>query len=561
VSVAATCGSSDPGKTRVEPDDDLTPLRLLRRASIALLGVPPTDEQMTTLIADPDTSHQLAAVDAFVDASLKDPRFYQIIFETARTWMNIPLVPSTADEPEYGAKQQRVVIPCPAKTALEGSYFYWRDSPDTACAKDAPVLKIEPWWASGTTVTLAGNAASTSPMGTTSVQGNPVTITCNGRAEGTCGCGPNAEGCWLDTGTYPGWAPFLYANPDGQRRLLSEEPARLFAHIVWHDRPATDLVLADYSVGPTELQAAYVMQAIAGGDVAMASSDAWWRPSQYSSAPTDPLHQPGDPRGWREFTISQRNTFLLADRNYTFDPRKDSGPSKGFPSAGVLTTPGFLDAYPRERVRAARALETFACEQLLPPDSSVQFNPYLTDPGREGPCQNCHKRIDPAALHFKRWGKSGSAFEGYGAHYLMPGVGSVWRWGDDWRVGPYGDPFDQWKNWYRPGSILTPATEAEVKANPYALFLDFLPPDQTLLGQTSDGTVGPLGFAKMIVAAGAFDRCVVRKVHGRVLGRDIDPTAEYGYLEALTKQFITGGRQVRPFIKALTQGASFRKGG
>ena len=107
----------------------------------------------------------------------------------------------------------------------------------------------------------------------------------------------------------------------------------------------------------------------------------------------------------------------------------------------------------------------------------------------------------------------------------------------------------------------TPATEAEVKANPYSLFLDFLPPDQTLLGQTSDGTVGPLGFAKMIVAAGAFDRCIVRRVHGRVLGRDIDPTTEAGYLESLTSGFVAGGRRVRPFIKSLTQGASFRKGG
>jgi hypothetical protein len=144
----------------------------------------------------------------------------------------------------------------------------------------------------------------------------------------------------------------------------------------------------------------------------------------------------------------------------------------------------------------------------------------------------------------------------------MPGVGH-WKWDPVWRTGAYpygGEPFAQWNKWYRPGSRLTPATEAEAAANPYALFLDFLPPDETLLGQVSDGTTGPLGFAKLIVAAGAFDKCVVRRVHGRVMGRDIDPTTESGYLDELTSAFVANGRLVRPFIKSLTGSVYFRKG-
>ncbi len=145
----------------------------------------------------------------------------------------------------------------------------------------------------------------------------------------------------------------------------------------------------------------------------------------------------------------------------------------------------------------------------------------------------------------------------------MPGVGSAWQWDPVWRTGawPYGnEPFAQWNKWYRPGSRLTPATEAEAAANPYALFLDFLPPEDTLLGQVSDGTIGPLGFAKMIVAAGAFDKCVVRRVHERVMGRDIDPATESGYLDELTSEFVANGRLVRPFIKSLTESIYFRKG-
>src|SRR4051812_46805965 len=64
----AGCGGSDGsggGSTRVEPKDDLTPLRLLRRASIALLGVPPSDAQLAEIVAKPSAEEQFAYVDEF----------------------------------------------------------------------------------------------------------------------------------------------------------------------------------------------------------------------------------------------------------------------------------------------------------------------------------------------------------------------------------------------------------------------------------------------------------------------------------------------------------------
>lgn len=520
---------------------------------------------MAGLLGKATPAEQLAYVDAFIDGALEDARFYDIMFEFSRKWLNLPLIDRTADAPEYGPKQQRVLTTCKAGTTHAGSLHYYRDdfvSADAACNGAAPPITVEPWWAPGTTVTLVGSAANTTNQGKVYSNGNPKDIDCNGRADGTCGCFTNAASCWFDPGTYPGWAAFLPGNPDGQRRLLSEEPARLFAHIVWNDRPATDLILSDYSVGPTEVQAAYVNQALAGGDLNVLTDTSWWSPTAYAGAVADPRHDASDPKAWREYTISARNSFFLKERGYSFDPRHESGVSRGFPSAGMLTSLGFLDAYPRERLRGARALEALACELLLPPGGDVPFNPYKTDPGREGPCQHCHTRIDTAAIHFKRYAKAGSAFEGWGARYYMPGVGA-WLWDPAWATGAYpfgGEPFAQWNKWYRPGSLLTPATDAEVAANPYAVFLDYLPPDSTLLGQTSDGTVGPLGFAKLIVAAGAFDKCVVRRVHERVVGRDIDPTSEAGYLDALTAEFIMNGRLVRPFIKSLTQSPSFRRG-
>lgn len=203
--------------------------------------------------------------------------------------------------------------------------------------------------------------------------------------------------------------------------------------------------------------------------------------------------------------------------------------------------------------------------RYLPPPSGVTFNQYVRDPYNEGPCQHCHKRIDPAAIHFKRWGRAGAAQEGYGAHFLMPDIGTagVWKWPKAWRTGAYPfhqEPFSQWNRWYVADTGLTPVPQALIDQKPESVFIDFLGPDKTLMGQTSDGTVGPLGFAKLIVAAGAFDRCVVRKLHTRVMGRDIDPTKEVGYLDMLTASFVGGGRKVRPFVKTLTKSELFRRG-
>jgi hypothetical protein len=297
------------------------------------------------------------------------------------------------------------------------------------------------------------------------------------------------------------------------------------------------------------------------GDLTELGDDGWWRPAKYAGVPHDPLHGDGDPQAWREFDVPTVSRVFIADRSYHYDPRVEHGPMKGLPAAGMLTSMGLLTAQPRERLRAARMLEQLACEVLSPP-SGQAFNPYVSDPGSEGPCQNCHRRIDPSAIHFKRFAKTGQSFEGFGADYVMPQIGR-WTFPPVWRQGqyPYGsEPFAQWNRWYKAGSVLTPVQQTDVDADPMTVFIDFLPPDQTLLGQVSDGTVGPLGFAKLIVASGAFDRCVVRHLHQFVLGRDVDPAKEAGYLDALTTEFVSGGRQARPFIKHLTRSPLFSRG-
>lgn len=540
------CVETDP--TAAPPNDTLSPLRLLRRTSLALRGVPASDAEQAALLAAGDEAAQRLYVEHFVDQTLASPAFYQTMFELARGWFMIPLIPNDADAPEYAPKQQRILEICPAGTDNAGAFVYYRDQLKDCTGAKATAM-VEPWWAPGTMIRLVGSPANPNDG-----------AVCEGRPRGTCGCGPHAVGCWYVKETYPGWAPFISFNPHGQRRLLQEESARLFAHLAWYDRPVTDLVLGDYSVGPVELQAALINTALETGALQLQTDDRWWQPSKFAGVPVDPLHDANDAWAWREYTVSERNPFLLADRSYKYDPRTQNDPVKGVPSAGVLTQIGFMGAYPRERVRAARALETFACEVLSPPNSQ-DFNPYISDPGKEGPCQNCHRRIDPAAIHFKRFARDGQAFEGWGGLYPIAGVGK-WHWpGFEKGMYPFGHvPFTEWNHWYQANTVMTPISQTLKAMNPESIFIDFLPPDQTLLGQTSDGTIGPLGFAKMIVASGAFDRCVVRHLHQQVLGRDIDPALEAGYLDDLTAKFISKNRAIRPFVKTLTQSVSMGRG-
>ncbi|MCY1015775.1 hypothetical protein [Pyxidicoccus sp. MSG2] len=56
-----------------ERSDVLAPSRLLRRASLALRGIPPTDAEY----AEQDAAAQRAFVDTFVDRTLQQPVFYR----------------------------------------------------------------------------------------------------------------------------------------------------------------------------------------------------------------------------------------------------------------------------------------------------------------------------------------------------------------------------------------------------------------------------------------------------------------------------------------------------
>jgi hypothetical protein len=562
-----------PEEAQFDPSRDrLPPGRLYRRLLLSLRGTPPTNAEHEEPFKAGNDEAQYAFIKSRIDPLLQDKAFYTNIFEFGKHWMHMPHIQATADEPEYGAAQQLAIMPCPAGTKQAGGfiksdlnnlpgYSLPEHMLKSACESDKVLVLASPWWSPGKPARLVAAAADTAAMGTWRgpVPGTP--FSCVNSTEGTCGCGPNGILCVPTTGDT--WTSYLMGNPTSSRRQLWEEPSRLLAHIAWFDKPVTDLLLGNYSVGTTSVQAAYVMKGIKAGKTELLGLKSWWDPSQFDSTNIDPLHQSGEADSWREFTVETRHPFLLAARDYKFDPRKEAGPVKGVPAAGVLTSLNFTIALPRERLRAARALETFACEALNPPPASAKFNEFKSDPATEGTCQHCHRRIDPAAIHFKRFTKFKIGYHGVGATYPMPGV-APWVYPKAWATEGYGDAnndtFFHWRRWYTPETKMTPVTKAQAEEDPMRRFIDFLPPDQTLLGQTSDGTIGPLGFAKLIVASGAFDKCFVRRMHERIVGRDIDLASESGYLDELVSAFVSDGRKVRGLVRAMVTSQPFSRG-
>lgn len=549
------------------PDDPLSATRQLRRMTLALTDRMPSRERLVALAAIEEPAAQQAFLDAELDRLLSEPAFYDSMVDFGHVWISAPPVGSIADQPEYGLVQQRTISQCPAGTVHEGRWSspngYAEHQPCNGLDVDGNptvVRTVEPWWAEGTTIEVVGRDGDErvtipGPGGTTIDCGNHVGAGYQWEAHEDCGCGPHLVFCNPNAGSLHNYSAFGMNYPESNRRHAWDEPARLLAHIVWHDRPLTDLIAGTYSVGTVSLQGTYVRYGRRLSGPGTDDDDSWWRSSRWTAA-HDPRHEATDPYAWSEFEVSARNPFLLADRHYRFDPRVEpSGTMRGIPAAGVLTSPGLLASWVRERVAGARALEMFACENFVPPPPSAHFAPYEGDPAAGGPCMHCHTRIDPASMHFKRFMRTGSGFD-------MLGIGDA-HYGSAWTRAQYpysGDPWERMSRLWGAETRMTPVPADVAEREPESRFIDFLPPEQTLYGQTSDGTVGPLGLAHMLIDSGAFDRCSVRRLHRRIVGRDIDPTSESGYLDQLVAGFLEDERRVRPFIRRLVRTDAFGRG-
>ena len=72
--------------------------------------------------------------------------------------------------------------------------------------------------------------------------------------------------------------------------------------------------------------------------------------------------------------------------------------------------------------------------------------------------------------------------------------------------------------------------------------------------------MGPLGFGKILIASGEFDKCAVRRLYERFVGRPLEPAAEARYLDSLAEKFRGGDRKVKPFVRYLLSLPEFKRG-
>jgi hypothetical protein len=557
--------------------DKLSYPRLLRRAVLAITGTTPAPDDYEKIASLPSDEEREAFLEKTVDDALQSTTFYSKMVELGHDWIKVAEYTTGAQGDAYQGNMSGDLGVCGVASKHPGAYFnggtnLCDDLDAMGSPSPAEVNSIEPWWAPQTTVTVLGAAggdvATVKDM-------NGADLDCGVASGGYydpgipvgCSCGPNLTWCY----PYGGLAGGSSWEEKKQRRHPWDEPARLFAHIAWYDRPLSDVILGNYSVGTTMLQALYARMGRQNSDNKKIDSNSiWWQPAK-DKAPRDPLHEEAnDPLAWREFVVATLNPNILSltpgdapsgdlNRSYAFDPRTSKEPLKGLPAAGVLTSMGFLSSFARERPRAARALEMFACKEFTPPDANITFPPFDKDPATSGTCINCHQTIDPAAMYFKRWD--------FGNNYyvpapFMPDVGP-WMVTKDQLSKQYpwsGLPFIRWAETWLPNTVLTPVTQADIDAHPNVVFLDALPPGETYLGVPSDGTVGPFGFAKILVQSGEFDRCAASRLYERFVGRPLDKGKEAIYMKTLTQKFVDGGRKVRPFVKYLTMLDEFRRG-
>ncbi|MDP3498801.1 MAG: hypothetical protein Q8S33_00655 [Myxococcales bacterium] len=576
-----------PPGPRPAPTDLVSDTRLLRRIALTLEGTTPDFTELEALTSAPSAEARQTLITSAIDRRLQSPAFYEQMVRFGHEWITIGSYTKGAQGDAYQGDMSGHLFRCGAGTAHAGAFFI-NDDPAantqnvcknldrTGAATTQPTLQVEPWWAPGTMVTVVGAATSTAttvpgPMNTTRDCGQAAGGYYDPSIPAGCGCGPNLVWCSPLSGLSGG---SLHDLKNSQRRHPFEEPARLLGHLAWHDRDLSDLVLGNYSVGTNWLRHLYVRHGRQHGSTASDTNATWWQASA-DTGPRDPSHpMANDPQAWREFVVEDLNPFFLSltnkqpggglGRTFQFDPRTTTAAPAGLPSAGVLTMMGPNSSWPRERVRAARFLEVFACSAFSPPAAGSTFPPYVNDPATGGTCLHCHTTLDPAAIFFKRWD-----FDPGASYYVpWPFLGGIGRYriSAAWLSGRYphspadGSPGFRWRTAFVPGTVMTPVTPEQVAANPEAVLLDTMPQSYSLLGESGDGTMGPLGFGKVLVRSGAFDKCAVRKLYARVVGRELHPADEGPYIDALVKQFVGDGRKVRPFIRYLMTQTEFRRG-
>lgn len=509
---------------------ELSPTRKLRRVHLTLVQHEPDFSRYEELLAAPDPDAFIAQE---VDALMATPEYLDNLRDWSHEYIPFPLIGTGR---VWRANKTINTSRCGSDTLHSGAIAIIgapnANEPGICDNPNAAKNTTTPWWDPSTPVDVVGVAANEALQ----VDGKDcgvIRLSNYWKRPDTqgCGCGPHLTFCGRgDIGlpyenSYPkGYEDGEIYHPASQARSVMEEPADLFTFIITEQRPFSDLILANYSVVNRGLYHMYVRQGRQSGVYTDRDTDRWF--DMFS-----------DDEERLEVLTSAMNPHLIDNPDYRYDPRVDSN-LLGVPSSGVLTMIGPNFAWPRPRVRAARWLESLACDEFSPPELPIQFPTYQRDPATEGVCLHCHTRLDPAAISFKRSIRQGGALAGVG----------------NWKLGnmvSYDSDRQRFTNSLLADTVLTPLTQQEIDADLDNRLIDFLPPDQQLLGQTSDGTIGPRGFAKILLASGKFDQCAVQRAYQRFGGKKLDLGRDARELDEATEAFVASGRNMNELIRQL----------
>ncbi|GEM_PF-3405747 len=543
----------------LENAHNVQPTRRLRRITLSVLGRPPTIQEYESFLAIQENQRE-AELQNRAATMMQSPEFSRHVREWGIEYLRTrDFKLGTSDTYWYATQAANLRI-CDKGSLHEGLWYTYHTRYAASAAatqkicNDAslPIADVEPWWAPGTTLKAVGEAAIQARF--VDDMGLPTNdrsahdcgrISLNALAaplpNSRCGCGPNFIYCnssdsqhadRRDQRPYDG-NPFLEHT---QRRSILEEGGRLMEHIVMNDLPFSDLVLGDYTIVNRGLFFMYRRFARNHKPQSKVFDEERW------------FDEFADRSEWKAVKFSEMSPFLSDDRTLQFDPRKTKSEINAIPSAGILTSISANSSFSRERVRAARWNETFACKVYEPPPASEKFNAYKRDPAVEGACQHCHTEIDPAAMYFKRFAENGASLGGIG-RFRIKGFESG-----------YGVSGLRFREAYIANTKMTPVSEAEIEYNPDSILIDFLPSDQTLFGLPGDPTIGPLGYGKMLVKSGKFDQCAVRKIYARFGPRTLNAGEDAALIQSLAEHFKNSNRNLRALIGEILRSEEMKFG-
>ncbi len=214
---------------------------------------------------------------------------------------------------------------------------------------------------------------------------------------------------------------------EGAAGRLWREPVDLMKYIVINDRPYTEILTADYTVGSK-----FQMETV------------------YQAEMIHPSQQLGDyivKDGGRKVYYN-----YFAGRVPVTKRDSAAARAKPYPHAGVLTTPSWLNAFPttrsnRNRHRAAMAFQQFlgvdieGLAQRVDDSNLEQFTAVLL----EAPaCMGCHTTMDPVASAFMNW-KGGRGYD-----FLNKNMDKNYTQGTEFGVNYEGKPwYEKGDRWYR----------------------------------------------------------------------------------------------------------------